>query len=39
MVEKLFIPPPQMKKVMHGDRIIAAVHTNNDKESAEPEGW
>ena len=32
-----FIPPPQMKKVMHGDRIIAAVHTNNDKESAEPE--
>lgn len=22
---------------MHGDRIIAAVHTNNDKESAEPE--
>ena len=38
MVRKsYFIPPPQMKKVMHGDRIIAAVHTNNDKESAEPE--
>ncbi|MDM3554925.1 exoribonuclease II, partial [Proteus mirabilis] len=32
-----FITPPQMKKVMHGDRIIAAVHTNNYKESAEPE--
>ncbi|MER1720977.1 exoribonuclease II, partial [Proteus terrae] len=27
-----FIPPPQMKKVMHGDRVIAAVHTNGDKE-------
>lgn len=32
-----FIPPPQMKKVMHGDRVIASIHTNNDKETAEPE--
>lgn len=32
-----FIPPPQMKKVMHGDRIEAVIHKNNDKESAEPE--
>ncbi|UWT98751.1 exoribonuclease II [Proteus vulgaris] len=32
-----FIPPPQMKKVMHGDRVIATVHTNGDKESVEPE--
>lgn len=32
-----FIPPPQMKKVMHGDRIIAAVHTDKDREFAEPE--
>ncbi|WP_154926341.1 exoribonuclease II, partial [Klebsiella grimontii] len=32
-----FIPPPQMKKVMHGDRIIAVVNTEKERESAEPE--
>ncbi|MFU0922649.1 exoribonuclease II [Kluyvera sichuanensis] len=32
-----FIPPPQMKKVMHGDRIIAVIHSEKEKESAEPE--
>ncbi|ADU69374.1 exoribonuclease II [Pantoea sp. At-9b] len=32
-----FIPPPQMKKVMHGDRIVAVIHTDKDRESAEPE--
>ena len=32
-----FIPPPQMKKVMHGDRVVAVIQTNNGKESAEPE--
>ncbi|EPA3143894.1 exoribonuclease II [Yersinia enterocolitica] len=32
-----FIPPPQMKKVMHGDRIIATLHTDKDREIAEPE--
>ncbi|MEW5561268.1 exoribonuclease II [Enterobacter asburiae] len=32
-----FIPPPQMKKVMHGDRIIATIHSDKGKESAEPE--
>ncbi len=32
-----FIPPPQMKKVMHGDRIIAAINSDKDRESAEPE--
>ncbi len=32
-----FIPPPQMKKVMHGDRITAAIHTVNNKDVAEPE--
>ncbi|PHM45430.1 exoribonuclease R [Xenorhabdus mauleonii] len=32
-----FIPPPHMKKVMHGDRITAAIHTDKDKEIAEPE--
>jgi len=32
-----FIPPPQMKKVMHGDRVIAVIHNDKDRESAEPE--
>ncbi|AOM40097.1 exoribonuclease II [Xenorhabdus hominickii] len=32
-----FIPPPNMKKVMHGDRITAAIHTDKEKEIAEPE--
>ncbi|WP_202303675.1 exoribonuclease II [Dryocola clanedunensis] len=32
-----FIPPPQMKKVMHGDRISAVIHTEKDRETAEPE--
>jgi len=32
-----FIPPPQMKKVMHGDRITAVIHSEKDRESAEPE--
>ncbi|MBV4411425.1 exoribonuclease II [Enterobacteriaceae bacterium YMB-R22] len=32
-----FIPPPQMKKVMHGDRVTAVIHTDKDRETAEPE--
>lgn len=32
-----FIPPPQMKKVMHGDRITAVINTDKDRETAEPE--
>lgn len=32
-----FIPPPQMKKVMHGDRITAVIHTEKERESVEPE--
>jgi exoribonuclease-2 len=32
-----FIPPPFMKKVMHGDRITATVRAEKDKEIAEPE--
>lgn len=32
-----FIPPPQMKKVMHGDRVSAIIHSDKDRESAEPE--
>lgn len=32
-----FIPPPAMKKVMHGDKIRASIETVNDKEQAEPD--
>ncbi|MGP4123136.1 MAG: exoribonuclease II [Sodalis sp. (in: enterobacteria)] len=32
-----FIPPPFMKKVMHGDKITAVVHTEKEREMAEPE--
>lgn len=32
-----FIPPPYMKKVMHGDRVLAAIHTEKEREVAEPE--
>ncbi|TCK01524.1 exoribonuclease-2 [Volucribacter psittacicida] len=32
-----FIPPNAMKKLMHGDKIKAAIETVNDKEQAEPE--
>ncbi len=32
-----FIPPPQMKKVMHGDRITARVQQENNRELVEPE--
>ncbi|AIN47214.1 exoribonuclease II [Candidatus Palibaumannia cicadellinicola] len=32
-----FIPPPFMKKVMHGDKISAVLHTEKDRKIAEPE--
>lgn len=37
-----FVPPPQMKKVLHGDRVRAVLHEETDKkgekrETAEPE--
>ncbi|QCR36179.1 exoribonuclease II [Nissabacter sp. SGAir0207] len=32
-----FIPPPYMKKVMHGDRVVATLHTEKEREVAEPE--
>ncbi|PJG83061.1 exoribonuclease II [Caviibacterium pharyngocola] len=32
-----FLPPPAMKKVMHGDKIKAVIETVGDKEQAEPE--
>lgn len=32
-----FIPPPYMKKCMHGDKVLAIVRTENGKEVAEPQ--
>ncbi|MGF1777963.1 exoribonuclease II [Vibrio nomapromontoriensis] len=32
-----FIPPPQMKKCMHGDKVVAIIRTENDRELAEPQ--
>ncbi|AWX15630.1 exoribonuclease II [Mergibacter septicus] len=32
-----FLPPPAMKKVMHGDKICALIETVDGKEQAEPE--
>lgn len=32
-----FIPPPFMKKVMHGDRISAVLQTDKEREVADPE--
>lgn len=32
-----FIPPPYMKKCMHGDKIRAIIRTEKNKEQAEPE--
>lgn len=32
-----FVPPPAMKKVLHGDRVEAVVHEEGDKTSVEPE--
>lgn len=32
-----FIAPPAMKNVIHGDKVIAVIESNEDKESAVPE--
>ncbi|KJY76305.1 exoribonuclease II [Vibrio nigripulchritudo] len=32
-----FIPPPYMKKCMHGDKVEAIIRTENEKEVAEPD--
>tara|TARA_R110001583_G_scaffold40778_4_gene130106 strand:+ start:158 stop:2131 length:1974 start_codon:yes stop_codon:yes gene_type:complete len=34
--KRFFIPPSEMKKVLHGDRINAFIRVNGDKSSAEP---
>ncbi|MDG3085581.1 exoribonuclease II [Vibrio hannami] len=33
----LFIPPPYMKKCVHGDKVVALIRTENEKEVAEPD--
>ncbi|WP_163936152.1 exoribonuclease II [Paraferrimonas sp. SM1919] len=33
----IFIAPPFMKKVMHGDKVSAIIREENDKKQAEPE--
>ncbi|WCE31504.1 exoribonuclease II [Vibrio sp. SCSIO 43137] len=32
-----FIPPPYMKKCLHGDKVVALIRTENEKEVAEPD--
>jgi exoribonuclease-2 len=32
-----FIPPPYMKKCMHGDKVVAIIRTEKDREVAEPQ--
>ncbi|WP_026027799.1 exoribonuclease II [Vibrio anguillarum] len=32
-----FIPPPYMKKCLHGDKVVAIIRTENEKEVAEPQ--
>ncbi|WP_428773513.1 exoribonuclease II [Vibrio sp.] len=32
-----FIPPPYMKKCLHGDKVVAIIRTENDREVAEPQ--
>ncbi|KII76587.1 exoribonuclease II [Vibrio renipiscarius] len=32
-----FIPPPCMKKCLHGDKVKAIIRTENDRDQAEPE--
>ncbi|SMY33619.1 Exoribonuclease 2 [Photobacterium malacitanum] len=35
--ESIFIPPIYMKNVMHGDRVIAVLRTEKEREVAEPQ--
>lgn len=34
---RFFIPPPFMKKCLHGDKVSAIIRTENEREQAEPE--
>ncbi|MGF1758600.1 exoribonuclease II [Photobacterium sagamiensis] len=35
--ESFFIPPAYMKNVMHGDRVVAVIRTEKEREVAEPQ--
>ncbi|WP_025733811.1 exoribonuclease II [Carnimonas nigrificans] len=35
--QSYFIPPPAMKRVVHGDKVEATLHTQGEKQSVEPE--
>ncbi|KLV06945.1 exoribonuclease II [Photobacterium aquae] len=35
--ESIFIPPNYMKNVMHGDRVMAVIRTEKEREVAEPQ--
>ncbi|MCK2183717.1 exoribonuclease II [Halomonas getboli] len=35
--ESYFVPPPAMKKVLHGDRVEAILHEEGEKKSVEPD--
>ena len=32
-----FVPPPYMKKCLHGDKVVAIIRTENEREVAEPQ--
>ncbi|MGF1719577.1 exoribonuclease II [Vibrio kyushuensis] len=34
---RFFIPPPYMKKCLHGDKVVAIIRTEKEKEVAEPQ--
>ncbi|MGJ8526718.1 Exoribonuclease 2 [Halomonadaceae bacterium LMG 33818] len=35
--QSYFVPPPMMKRVIHGDRVEATLHTEGEKQRVEPE--
>ncbi|UTM60004.1 exoribonuclease II [Photobacterium sp. CCB-ST2H9] len=35
--DSVFIPPNYMKKVMHGDRVVAVIRTEKERDVAEPQ--
>ncbi|GAA5214642.1 exoribonuclease II [Corallincola platygyrae] len=35
--KRYFVPPPAMKKVLHGDKVVALLRKDGEKESVEPD--
>lgn len=35
--QSFFVPPPAMKQVLHGDRVDAVLHEENERKSVEPD--